>query len=147
MEDGDSDSDSKYEVRNTQINDDLWDEYSSTEELDDKEDKSYGSDEAAELLKSRFALSRSDNNEHHTSSDEDAESNNKDDKALNTKVSATEKKVNKSLTSQQILSFSEQFSNVVALIDNFHQSNKTKGRSKIQKRTKETNIPHAWRKI
>ena len=86
MEDSDSDSNSKYEVRNTQINDDLWDEYSSDEESDDNGDKPHDSEKAAELLIPRFALSRSDNNEHHISSDEDAESNNKDDKALNTKI-------------------------------------------------------------
>eukprot|EP00957_Ditylum_brightwellii_P030030 2272858-Ditylum_brightwellii.AAC.1 len=100
MEDSDSDSNIEYEVRNTQINDDLWDKYSSDEKSDDNEDKPYDSDKAAELLTSRFSSSRSDNNEHHMSSDEDADSNNKDDKALNTKSSAKEKKVNKSLTSQ-----------------------------------------------
>eukprot|EP00957_Ditylum_brightwellii_P175126 13333602-Ditylum_brightwellii.AAC.1 len=69
----DSDSDSKYES-------------------DDNQDKSYDSDKAAELLTSRFALSRRDNNEQYISSDEDADSNNKDDKTLNTKSSAKQKK-------------------------------------------------------
>eukprot|EP00957_Ditylum_brightwellii_P199264 15189234-Ditylum_brightwellii.AAC.1 len=62
MDTSDNDSHSKYEVRNIQINNDLWDEYSSDEESDDDEDKSYDSDKAVELLTSRFALSRSDNN-------------------------------------------------------------------------------------
>eukprot|EP00957_Ditylum_brightwellii_P030702 2326331-Ditylum_brightwellii.AAC.1 len=61
-------------------------------DINDNEDKSYDSDKAAELLTSRFALSRSGNNEHHISSDEGIDSNNKDDKALNTKNSAKEKK-------------------------------------------------------
>eukprot|EP00957_Ditylum_brightwellii_P074353 5649137-Ditylum_brightwellii.AAC.1 len=69
MEDSDSDSNSKYKVRNTQINDDLWNEYSSDEESDDNEDKSYDSDKAAELLTLRFESPRSDNNEHHISSE------------------------------------------------------------------------------
>eukprot|EP00957_Ditylum_brightwellii_P029724 2247438-Ditylum_brightwellii.AAC.1 len=100
MGDSDSDSDSKYEVRNTEINDDLWDEYSSDEESDDNENKSYDSDEVAELLTSRFASLRSNNSKQHILSDKDTDSNNKDDNALNTKISGKKKKVNKSLTSQ-----------------------------------------------
>eukprot|EP00957_Ditylum_brightwellii_P192138 14625926-Ditylum_brightwellii.AAC.1 len=51
-------------------------------------------------------------------------------------MSAKEKKINRSLTSQRILLLSGQFSNVILLIDNFHQSNKTKYRSKSPKKNK-----------
>eukprot|EP00957_Ditylum_brightwellii_P137519 10484315-Ditylum_brightwellii.AAC.1 len=84
MEGSDSGSKYDYKIRSTQINDDLWDEYSSTYESDHNKDKSYDSDKAAELLTSRFVSSRSDNNEQNISSDKDTDSNNKDDNELNT---------------------------------------------------------------